>query len=182
MTAPAAPRRTRRVRPGLVLIGIGVVLLVAMWIYIYAFADTSNPNKLPDQAWTKKAEAICAGFGTQIKALPDATTFAKIKPKSEAIRQRAVVGQQVTDLLTQMVAALRASPSSDPVTRAAVDRWLGDYDTYLGDRHRQLDAWAAGQDPQFAETAVGGKPISLGMDDFADANGMDACQVPQDLG
>ena len=97
------------------------------------------------------------------------------------MRQRAVVGQQVTDLLTSMVATLRATPPSDPSGRA-VNRWLADYDTYLGDRHRQLGYWAAGEDPSFAETAVDGKPISLGMDDFADANDMASCDVPRDLG
>jgi hypothetical protein len=181
VTAPVTPAR-RRGRLGLILVALGSVALVAMWIYIYFFADTTNPNRLPDQAWAKQAETICTGYADQIDALPKAPTFAAIKPKSEALRQRAVVGQEVTDLLTHMVADLRASPSADPVTHDAAARWLADYDTYLGDRHQQLDRWAAGEDPPFAETAVNGKPISLGMDDFADANRMDACQVPQDLG
>jgi hypothetical protein len=170
------------VRPAFIVLGIGITLLVVMWAYIFLFADTANPNHLPDQAWAKQAESICSSYARQIDALPKAPTFASIKPKSEALRQRAAVGQQVTDLLTDMVASLRASPSANPVTRDAVNRWLADWDTYLGDRHRQLDAWASGEDPQFAETAENGKPISLGMNDFADANGMSACEVPQDIG
>jgi hypothetical protein len=170
------------VRPALLLIGLVVAVFVAMWIYIFFFADTTNPNRLPDRAWTKQAEAICAAYAKQIGALPPAHTFASIKPKSEAMRQRAVVGQQATDLLAQMVADLRASPSADPASRDAVNRWLADYDTYIQDRRRHLARWAAGEDPPFAETAVGGKPISLGMDDFSDANDMSSCKVPQDLG
>ena len=153
-----------------------------MWVYILFFADTDNPNRLPDRAWGKQAETICKSYADQIEMLPDATTFADIKPKAEAMRQRAVVGQQVTDLLTSMVAGVRAVPPADPVTAEAVNRWLADYDTYLGDRHRQLGYWAAGEDPSFAETAVDGKPISLGMNDFAEANDMASCDVPQDLG
>ena len=98
------------------------------------------------------------------------------------MRQRAVVGQRVTDLLTAMVAAVRARPPQDAVSADAVNRWLADYDIYLGDRRRHLGYWAAGEDPQFAETEVGGKPVSLGMDDFADANDMPSCVVPEDLG
>ena len=166
----------------MVLILIALAALAAMWIYILLFADTNNPNRLPDRAWAKQAETICKGYADQIEKLPDATTFANIKPKAEAMRQRAVVGQQVTDLLTSMVAAVRAAPPTDAVTSEAVNRWLADYDTYLGDRHRQLGYWAAGEDPSFAESAVDGKPISLGMNDFAEANDMASCDVPQDLG
>jgi len=164
------------------LIALVVVVFAAMWIYIFFFADTANPNRLPDRAWTAQAEAVCKGYTDRIAALPAAATFADIKPKSEAMRQRAAVGQEATDLLARMVADLRASPSNDAVTRDAVTRWLSDYDTYLQDRRRHLARWAAGEDPPFTETAVGGKPISLGMDDFADANQMDSCKVPQDLG
>jgi hypothetical protein len=178
----AAPVRRRRLRPTVVAVLLALAVLAAMWIYIFFFADTSNPNRLTDRAWTKRAESICKTYADQIKVLPDATTFADIKPKAEAMRQRAVVGQQVTDLLTAMVAGLRATPPSDAVDADAVNRWLADYDTYLGDRHRHLDRWAAGEDPPFAETAVDNKPISLGMDDFAEANDMASCDVPGDLG
>jgi hypothetical protein len=181
VNAPA-PVRRRRFRPAVVAVLASLALLTAMWVYILFFADTDNPNRLADRAWTKQAEAICKSYADQIKVLPDATTFADIKPKAEAMRQRAVVGQQVTDLLTAMVAALRARPPADAVSADAVNRWLADYDTYLGDRHRHLDRWAAGEDPPFAETAVNDKPISLGMDDFADANNMASCEVPGDLG
>jgi lysylphosphatidylglycerol synthetase-like protein (DUF2156 family) len=166
----------------MLLVALVVLVFVAMWIYIFFFADTSNPNRLPDRAWTAQAEAICKSYADRIGALPAAGTFADIKPRSEAMRQRAAVGQEATDLLTQMVADLRASPSNDAVTRDAVSRWLADYDTYLQDRRRHLARWAAGEDPPFTETAVGGKPISLGMDDFAAANHMNSCEVPRDLG
>jgi hypothetical protein len=182
VTAPVAPAPTRKVRPAVLLVALAVVVFAVMWIYIFLFADTTNPNRLPDRAWTAQAQAICKSYGDRIHALPAAATFANIKPRSEAMRQRAVVGQQVTDLLTQMVADLRASPSAEPATRDAVNRWLADYDTYLQDRRRHLARWAAGEDPPFAETAVGGKPISLGMDDLSAANDMPACEVPQDLG
>jgi hypothetical protein len=182
--APPAPEQhRRRLRLGTALIAAGIVVLIVMWVYIYGFADTTNPNRLPDRAWATKAEAICTVYAKQIAAQPDASTFSSIKPKSEALRQRAVVGQRVTDLLTRMVADLRAAPTpTDANSAHGVQGWLADWDTYLGDRQRHLDSWAAGDDPPFTETAVKGQPISQGMDDFADANGMAACEVPQDLG
>jgi len=176
------PARRRRFRPTVVIVLVALAALAAMWIYILFFADTTNPNRIPDRAWTKQAEATCKSYADRIKALPDATTFADVKPKAEAMRQRAIVGQQATDLLTSMVATLRATAPADPVSADAVNRWLADYDTYLGDRHRHLGFWAAGEDPPFAETKVDNRPISLGMDDFADANDMASCAVPGDLG
>jgi hypothetical protein len=161
---------------------VALAALAVMWVYILFFADTANPNRLADRAWAKQAETICKGYADQIKVLPDATMFADVKPKAEAMRQRAVVGKQVTDLLTAMVAGLRATPPSDAVSADAVNRWLADYDTYLGNRRAHLDRWAAGEDPPFAETKVGDKPISLGMNDFAEANDMASCDVPGDLG
>jgi hypothetical protein len=164
------------------VIGASLLALVLMWTYILFFADTTNPNRIPDRTWAAQAQAVCKGYTDQIAELPDASTFAKIKPKSEAIRQRAVVGQQATDLVVRMVADLRALPVADTVSRAAVARWLADYETSIGDRQRQLAKWAAGEDPQFAETADHGHPLSVGMDDFSAANGMPACAVPQDMG
>jgi hypothetical protein len=182
VTTPVAPVRQRRFRPVRLIVLGALALLVAMWIYIFFFADTANPNRLPDRAWTAQAETICTGYADQIDALPPAETFAKIKPKSEAMRQRAVVGQQATDLIIRMVADLRALRPADAVTADAVTRWLADYDTYIGDRQRHLARWAAGEDPPFAETADNNRPISVGMDDFARANRMSACEVPGDLG
>jgi hypothetical protein len=182
VTEPVAPAPPRRARPAVLLIALVVLVFVAMWIYIFFFADTSNPNRLPDRAWTTHADSVCDAYAKLVDDLPPARTFADIKPKSEAMRQRAAVGQQATDLLAQMVADLRAAPSTHPSTRDAVGLWLADYDTYIQDRRRHLARWAAGEDPPFAETAVGGKPISLGMDDFAEANDMSFCRVPEDLG
>jgi hypothetical protein len=180
-TAPASSGR-RGVRPAFIVIGVSILALVVMWTYILFYADTTNPNRIADRAWATQAQATCTRYTNQINALPDAATFAKIKPKSEALRQRAAVGQQATDLLVRMVAELRALPVADGVSRDAVGRWLTDYGTYIGDRQRQQAKWAAGQDPQFAETADHGHPLSVGMDDFSVANDMPACQVPQDMG
>ena len=182
MTTPAAPVHRRGFRPVRLIVLGALVLLAAMWIYIIFFADKSNPNRLPDRAWTAQAETICRGYADQIDALPPAETFSDIKPRSEAMRQRAVVGQQATDLLSRMVADLRARPPADAVTADAVTRWLADYDTYIGDRQRHLARWAAGEDPPFSETEADKRPISVGMDDFAQANRMGACEVPGDLG
>jgi hypothetical protein len=172
----------RRVRPAFIVIGVSLLALVVMWTYIIFFANTTNPDRIPDRAWATQAQALCKSYTDQINRLPDASTFAKIKPKSEALRQRAAVGQQATDLLVRMVAQLHTLPVADSVSRDAVTKWLGDYDTYIGDRQRQLAKWAAGEDPQFAETADHGHPLSVGMDDFSVANDMAACQVPEDMG
>jgi hypothetical protein len=187
VTAPAdGPARSpggHRVRPVTVVLAVVVIGLAAMWVYALAFNHETSPNRMRDQAWARSAQAVCGPFATQVGALPKAPTFASITPRSEALRRRAEVGAHVTRLLSSMVAALRAlPPPTDAASARGAARWLADYDTYLGDRRRQLVAWQAARDPSFAETAVNGAPISLGMDAFADANAMTACTVPQDLG
>jgi hypothetical protein len=177
-----ATTSSRRWRPAAIIVVVALAALAAMWFYNLVFADTTNPNRLPDRAWAAQAESICSGYADRIDDLPRANSFSDIEPKSEALRQRAEVGRQATDLLTAMVADLRALRPADQVSADAVSKWLTDYDTYLGDRHRHLERWAAGEDPPFVETADGRRPLSIGMDDFAAANDMSSCEVPGDLG
>jgi hypothetical protein len=182
MTATVAerPRRTGH-RLAVVAVVTVVMLLVAMWVYAFFFADTSSPDRLHDRAWAAQAQATCRPFADQIAALPPARQFADIQPKSAALLQRAPVVDQVTELLTQMVARLRLSAPADANGRQLVAAWLGDYDSYLNSRRVQTAKWRAGEDPRFAVAEVGGQPIDSRMDDFADANAMVSCKTPGDL-
>jgi hypothetical protein len=159
-----------------------LVALAAMWVYALFFADASASQQVPDRAWAARAEAACSVTDGQLAALPPAMTFAKVTPISEALRQRADVGQKATDLLADMVGRLRADPPADTVSRAGLDLWLADWDTYLADRQHHIVRWRRGEDPQFVESARDGRPVTLRMDAFATANRMKSCRVPQDFG
>jgi len=180
---PARRSRLGFVAAGAVVVGIGV-----MWILALGQTGRSNPDRFPDRAWAKQASVVCARYGDQIDALPAARTFATVEPKSEALRQRADVGDRATDLLRAMVAELGRTAPADDKSRTGVELWLKDWTLYLADRDRHVADWRAGNDRQFAETAVQGEkvgkgvPVSVRMDTFADVNDMAACEVPQDFG
>jgi hypothetical protein len=160
-----------------------VAALATMWVYAFFFAPRGSPEKVNDATWSAQAETTCAASKTAIDALPDARSFKDVTPLSEALRRRADVGEQATDLLVERVTALRAIPLADTGSRPLVDHWLADYDAYIGDRRAQLAAWRAGQNPMFSETAAdNGAPASLRMDEFARVNAMPSCKVPQDIG
>lgn len=175
------PRRRPVVRVVLVLV---VLALVAMWIYVLFIGKEASPNRLEDQGWAERAEPVCAAAAAKLNALPSARSFAKIEPRQEALRQRADVGQQATDLLSTQVAALRGLPA--PTGRndgALLVAWFADWDTYLGDRADHIADWRAGLDRPFAEDeADTGGPISDRMDALATENGMPSCVVPGDFG
>jgi hypothetical protein len=166
-----------------VLLGLGV-----MWFYAFFLAPNRNPDTFPDRAWAARAQSICTRYAAQIAALPPARSFRNVQPKSEALRQRADVGEQATNDLRAMVAELKQQAPADAVTQKGVSLWYGDWDLYLASRDRQVAKWRQGLDEPFAETAVSGKkvgtgvPVSIRMDGFSDENSMAACEVPQDIG
>lgn len=190
MTAPVAipePAAERGRRRPLAVGAVVVIVLAitAMWIYAFFFASKTNPDQIPDTAWTQRAEATCQSFAAQLNALPPARDFKDIRPVDEAMRQRAVVGDQATDLLDQQLAALRADVPGDDYSRTAVYLWLADWDRYLAARRSHTAEWRAGRDIPFSEPPIkegAFTPVSIRMDAFTKINRMTSCQVPQDMG
>jgi hypothetical protein len=178
-TVAARPRHA--VRAVLVVV---VVALAAMWVYVLFIGKAHSPNKLADETWPQRAEPICAATAERLAALPPARSFRDIKPKVEALRQRAAVGQQATDLLRSQLDQLRALPApTGKYDTRLLDAWFADWETYLGDRQAHIADWRAGNDHPFAEGEVdGGGPITDRMDSLADVNGMPSCDAPLDFG
>lgn len=181
-TAEGDPRPTRtwvRALLAAVVAGLG-----AMWVYVLFIGEPQSPNVLDDETWPPRAEEICAGVADDVAALPPARSFADVEPLQEALRQRADVADQATDLLEGQLAAMRAAPAPtgehDDELLAA---WFADWDIYLQDRHDHIAEWRDGRDGPFAETeADTGGPISNRMNALAKENGMPSCVVPGDLG
>jgi hypothetical protein len=184
-SAPVSPARRRRNPLAVAAIAVVVVSIGAMWVYAFFFASKKNPDQIADRAWTQRAKVTCTAFKTQIDALPGARSFKDVQPRSEAMRERAAVGAQVTDLLDQQLAALRAEEAADETSRHALGLWLADWDRYLAARRAHILEWEAGKDVPFKEppTRPGQiTPVSVRMDAFADINFMPSCEVPKDMG
>ena len=115
-------------------------------------------------------------------ALPSASSFKDVQPKSEALRQRAAVIDQATALLTRQISDVRATEPNGADARKGVALWLADWDGYLQSRREQADRMRAGVDAPFSVQEQGGAPVTLRMDEFAQTNAMPSCIVPDDIG
>jgi hypothetical protein len=165
----------RRLTPWRVALLAVVVGLTAMWIYVLLPNSARAPiNRLDSNVYGRTAEPVCARALAAINVLPRADTA-----KKPADRAR-LIAQADGHLRTMLDELARVTPGTGR-DAGAVDRWLADWHTYLADR----EAWAAqlraGDDSQFLETEVEGGPISVSIDDFADANRMSSCRTPYDV-
>jgi hypothetical protein len=175
-----APRRHWGVRA--VLVGV-VVAIAGMWVYVLFIGKVHSPNRLTDRTWAERAEPVCAATARRLAALPPPSSFLHVEPRAEALRQRAVVGEEATGLLQGQVAALRALPAPTGTHDGALlSAWFADWDRYLADRRDHIADWRAGHDRPFAETEANGGPISDRMDSLSTLNGMPSCVVPGDFG
>lgn len=176
MTA-VAPQRTRYTRQQLLAraaIGIAVLLIAAMWIYGFVFADDSAVAKVHDTSWTKRAQEICTRRNdlldqnsTHVRAVGDGS------PQS--------VGEGVskaTDIIEAALDEVLAvqPPSADD--QQLIARWEGLYRTYIADRRATEAKLAKGEKAELNETTLNGAPISSTIGDFTKPNRMDACSVP----
>lgn len=176
-------RPKRKLTVWTVLIGIALLAIAVMWIYAFFFANVKSSDIMPDKAWVARAEATCAAVKPKIAAQPAANTFKNVTPRSEALRQRADVGDQVTGFVRDLVTTLKADKPADAASLNLATLWLAEYDVYIQDRDAHVAQFRAGNDPPFAETPNDkGAPGPVRMDTFVRLNRMPSCQVPLDLG
>jgi len=154
-----------------VLLGSGIALFVVFWVWALFFASKESINKIGDEAWSQRAEAICAEYEIQIRAL-DAQS-------SPLLEVRADLVVQSTDLLSAMLDDVLAVTPSDEKGQAIVPAWAADYRTLLADRYRYADQLRSGEDGPFTETAVQGVPITERIETFAADNRMKSCSPPR---
>ena len=172
-----------RPRISTLLAAIFCLGLLAMWVYAFVFAPRDNPDKIGDRAWVAGAEIICAKSKAQLNQLPTAQSFLKIEPRTEALRQRADVGDRANEILRAMMAEVGATRPTDERGIRAVRLWLDDWTNLLANRQRQVGKWRAGVDDPFEESVSEKRvPIGTRMGQFARGNRMPSCQPPGDMG
>lgn len=159
---------------------LGVLAFLAMTLFwIWAFANPGSidhPDEFDDPAFVEAAESLCSARQQAIADLgsPSAVNSAE---------ERAVLVAGGTAELEQMVAELgRLPPPADPKGADGVERWLSDYQLYLGDRRVYTDILAAGNDPPIliSGTADGVRVTDL-LRTFAEVNNMASCAPSPDL-
>jgi hypothetical protein len=163
----------RRPRVGTVLAVLVVAATIGMWAYLFLIADPGVPDELDDDTFPTAGQAICAEAVGRIDELPPAQ-------EATSPEDRGAVVVEANEILTDMVADLRAIAPTDGQDERLTRLWLDDWDTYLADRERYADALLAGEDAELLVTARGAGQITVTLDHFAVVNHMEDCQSPLD--
>jgi hypothetical protein len=169
---PAPPRGHRLGR--ILAIGIAVVVAV-MWIVVFVWAAVHKPvDKLHDQAFARRAQAICSVTARQLAALPQPSATQSNVDRATVVDQSDV---DLRDMLDQLAAAAPKTGSDAVVLR----EWLADYHTYVGNREDYARRLRTDDQAKFYVAEKNGSQITIPMDTLATANGMTACVAPEDL-
>lgn len=162
------------------VLGAICVTIAAMWVYAFGFASRESFNKIGDDAWKARAEAICQTAEDERFALENLT---EMNPEDvAALRQKADIVEKATDSLERAIERIALDTPSDPKGQELVPQWIADYRVYMQNRRDFIIALrSATRRPFFAETEVEGVPISERIGKFARENDMKTCQPPLDL-
>ena len=139
----------RRPRWGVRAVLLAVVAaLVAMWVYVLFIGKEQSPNRIGRPGVGRRGPSPSApprpsGSPRCRRRRPSRD----VKPLEEALRHRADVGEQATDLLDGQLAQLRALPApTGPHDDVLLQAWFADWDRYLADRRDHVASWRAGHD------------------------------------
>lgn len=164
-------------------LAVVVLLIVAMWVWIYLWAPRDNPDRLDTRSFAEAAQAHCLPFEAEFAALPITST-------DTTIAQRADNVARGTDLTIAMVDGLKdaASTVTHDDDRRLLDLWFADWDAYVADREAYATRLRnAAPDADRADLAFTLTERSSGgiytrtIDGFAEVNDMGACMVPGDI-
>jgi len=173
----------RRITIGKSLGAAAVVAWLTFWVWAFAIASPSNPNKLNTVSYGQTSEVTCAAANAEIDAMPSPRTAKTPMDRSRQLTES-------TRVVEQMLAELHATAESltDVSDFELVTKWLEDYDAYLADRWRYVDKLAAADGSESAKDLaftlsqrVSGGVYTSRIDTFARANIMPSCQVPGDV-
>jgi hypothetical protein len=174
---PAIPAAKLRQHHWAVIGGIGAfVVLAIFWALVFTGTLTpKNPDRLADRAWVHRTDAQCKKVQDAINRLPNAGKATSAAARADSL-------QRGSDLLTGLVADVRADQPDTADQRAVVRSWLADWDFYLADRAAYIHALRTeGGSAKPLMRPIHGSTAKQTITDFADANGMGNCEAPLDF-
>ena len=154
-----------------------VILIAGLWSYaLWGPTKKTAPGVMSNPSFAKAAQVICTDAAGIISALPPAYSSPDAGARAEVI-------QQSNAALTIMLARLAAiAPSADQGKDAAmVQEWLGDWQTFMGDRERFVVALETDPYARFFVTMKDRRQVTEPVDFFARYNDMPNCETPGDL-
>jgi hypothetical protein len=153
-----------------------VIALAAFWIYAFTpLSPKAKADGLVDKAMVARIDATCGTAKTQLAQVPFAF-------QSNTAADRANQVDEVTRILTSMVAEIRTEPMVNSNDARLLGLWLTDWDTYLADRRSYAADLRVDERTQFTVTQRFGAQITTGMDNFVTVmNKLGNCKTPSDV-
>lgn len=176
---PARSTGALAARIGLTVI---VLLLIAMWVYAFGFAEKKGVYVLDDDSWGERAQDICERYEAERRALVDTDAGYIANPTNEQMIERADVVDRATDLLEAELAEMVAVMPSSDRDRQLVEEYRGYFEIMIADRRAYTERLRAFELGPYLETKVDGGPVTNVLLDFANGNRMPACRPPGELG
>lgn len=177
--APARSTGALAARIGLTVI---VLLLIAMWVYAFGFAEKKGVYVLDDDSWGERAQDICERYEAERRALVDTDAGYIENPTNEQMIERADVVDRATDLLEAELAEMVAVMPTSDRDRRLVEEYRGYFEIMIADRRAYTERLRAFELGPYLETKVDGGPVTNVLLDFANGNRMPACRPPGELG
>lgn len=177
--APARSTGALAARIGLTVI---VLLLIAMWVYAFGFAEKKGVYVLDDDSWGERAQDICERYEAERRALVDTDAGYIANPTNEQMIERADVVDRATDLLEAELAEMVAVMPTSDRDRRLVEEYRGYFEIMIADRRAYTERLRAFELGPYLETKVDGGPVTNVLLDFANGNRMPACRPPGELG
>lgn len=171
-TGPDHGPRTQGSRRRWLLLAAGAVAIGLLVISVPAWLGPDveiPPRTLTDTTFTTSAEALCAkAFPALVSARPESRDDNGTPAAFAARIDRAADG------LAAVAADLRGLPVAG-ADRAAVERWLADWDSYTAVGHRYADALEAGDIDRSDDLSREGQALAQRVFLFSKGNDMPSC-------
>lgn len=181
---PGAPRPKRSTATIAVrsVLAVVVLLIVAMWVYAFGFAEKQGLYVVEDEAWSERAQGICEVYEQRRLELTDMDEGYIENPTNEQMLQRADIVDQATDLLqAELDEVFEVLPSSARDQELVLEyrRW---FEVLISDRRAYTERLRNFELGPYLETKIDGGPVTNLLVDFTTANRMKRCAPPGELG
>jgi hypothetical protein len=164
-------------RSGRILALVVAVAIAGLWAYaLWGPTKKDPPGLLSDTTYATQFESICTDTAAQIAALPPAYATREAGARAEVI-------EEANGYLDTMILRLRqVAPTAEVGDDGRmIQEWLGDWQTYLGDRQNYVAALADDPQARFLVSEKDKRQITEPIDFFAKYNEMENCMTPGDL-
>ena len=152
----------------------GILFCLFMWVYAFGFADYKQLAQLDDDAWSKRADRICAVRND----LLDVNAEESILVSDGTPQEVGVAVRKATDIIEDTLDEVLAERPTSARDIRLVNEWETLYRTYIQDRRDVEVRLLNGEAVELNETTLNGSPVSLTIGDFTKHNRMAACSVP----